>query len=1347
MAMNKLKKIEQLCTQVMLKDKHTILRELRSIKKAKHKQTQPIETTTKRLKNLLKKTDRSINEKQKRLSRKPFGITFNSDLPITQKKDEIIAAIKKNKVVIISGETGSGKTTQIPKFCLEAGQGVKGLIGCTQPRRIAAITVARRIAEELNENIGQSVGYKIRFDDKTNSSAYIKMMTDGILLAETQTDRFLNAYDTIIVDEAHERSLNIDFTLGILRNLIKQRNDLKLIITSATIDTQKFSKAFDSAPVIEVSGRMYPVETIHKPFIDTDDGNSATEDQGYVEAAADAVNTLLSQPGYGDILVFMPTEQDIGETMELIRGRLHPGVSVLPLFARLSAKEQSKIFSRQPGRKVVVATNVAETSLTIPGIKYVVDTGLARIPEYSPRTRTTALPVTPISQSSANQRLGRCGRVENGICIRLFDEDSFNARPFFTSPEILRSNLAEVILRMISLNLGDVATFPFIDAPAPKSIKDGFDTLLELGAIKVKKPSQGLSKKKAYTLTRTGRIMAKLPVDPKLSRILIEADSNGCLKEAVVITTALTISDPRQRPAEKAQAADQKHALFKDPSSDFITLLNIWNAYKKAEKQSSSRSKLKKYCQEHFLSFKRLREWNDIHRQIIRILKEHDIQGKNKLSSQTGTKDLKSKEFDIGGPLYIALHKSLLSGYLANIAHKKEKNIFNAAKGQQAMIFPGSGLFAKAGQWIVAAQFVKTSQLFARTVANIDPKWLEQIGKDLCTRTYSNAHWEKKRGTVIAKEQVSLFGLIIVNDRNISYGKINPEESAELFIRHALVRSDIHQKFEFITHNRKLINELETLEHKTRKRDILASEEDIFLFYQSRLPKQFYDIRTFSKFIKGQKTQDFLKMTLEDLQKSSIDESELSLFPDALTMESGKFKLDYEFNPGSKKDGVTISIPASSAAFVSKNRVDTLVPGLFEEKIAALIKALPKKYRVKLVPVSEKATIIAKEMPKDDRPLFTLLSSFIKKRFNLVIPATLWSDRNLSDHLKMRISIKDEKGKEIKAIRDNTVLNEFSKTMPQKKRNAFEIARKTYEKTDITKWDFEDLEPFIHIANESDFTQKGYPGLKVEIKPGPKNNLSRLSLRLFKSEQAARISHCKGIEHLFKLCFPDHFKALKKDIKTSSGIQQIAPLFNGPTPIQTSLLDLITATMFSENIRTKKEFEIHAKKEFKNLYNTGKKFIKTAVELGKEYQACFELIQKLSFKHQKKKKTFDNLTHLFKNLSNLVPPNFMELYSYDRIRHLSRYVACIRIRAQKVVDNPLKEEKKALQVAGYSKHLNSLLSSLSQNSSREKSQQVEEFFWLLEEYKISLFAQELKTSVKVSAKKMDQFLLKLSTMI
>ena len=1275
---------------------------------------------------------------------RPSRLTAMPDLPITQRQDQIVETIRNHRVVIISGETGSGKTTQIPKFCLMAGRGRRGMIGCTQPRRIAAVNVARRIAEELHQKLGESVGYKIRFEDKTRKHTCIKLMTDGILLAETQTDRHLMAYDTIIVDEAHERSLNIDFTLGILRRLVKKRRDLKLIITSATIDTQKFSKAFGDAPVIEVSGRTFPVETLYRPVISNTEDKNAIENQGYVEAAAEAVNTLLARGGKGDILVFMPTEQDIGETLEILRGTPKAGISFLPLFARLSAKEQSKIFSRQVGRKVIVSTNVAETSLTIPGIKYVVDTGFARIPTYSPRTRTTALPVSPISQSSANQRQGRCGRVENGVCIRLYDEEDFGSRPFFTAPEILRSNLAEVILRMIFLNLGNVATFPFIDAPSSKSIQDGFQTLVELGAIKEKPRPAGKTVKKQYKLTKIGQIMAKLPIDPKLSRILIEADRKGCLKEATTIATALAIADPRQRPADKTQAADQQHARFKDPASDFITLLNIWNAYKEAEKKLKSRSKLIRFCQDHFLSFKRMREWNEIRYQIKKILKDYQIDGQKKLTPQTGTKGLKSKAFDIGGPLYIAIHQSLLTGYLANIAHKKEKNLYTAAKGQQAMIFPGSGLFNSAGNWIVASEFVKTSQLFARGCAVIDPQWLEPIAKDLCTYTYSDPHWEKKQGQVIAKEQVSLFGLILISDRKVAYGKINPVESGDIFIRHALIQGEIFQAFEFMTHNRELIENLADLEHKRRKKDILASDEDIFLFYRSRLPKPFFNIHTFSKFLKDQADPDFLKMTLADLQKAEVDEQEMARFPDTLTLPEGKFKLGYEFNPGSKKDGVTINVPAVEAAHVSAHSLDKLVPGLFEEKIAALIKALPKKYRVRLVPVSEKAAVIATEMPKEDRPLFSMLSAFIQHRFNLLIPAGQWSDADLPDHLKMRISIRDNRGKEITADRDKQVLKQYSH-MRSPNRDAFERAQKKMERTDLQQWDFGALEPSITVDQTDNFTVKGYPGLWVET--DKKRGRQRINLKLFRSEKKARQSHPKGVRALFELMFPDDFKALKKDINRSAELKQMAPYFSGQTTFQSSIFNRIVKTVFEKEIQTQKAFEALEKKEIPRLYQTGQSFIKDLAHLGKAYKSGFERIQDLSFKHQKKPRTFGMLTRLFNDLKNLVPPNFIDLYQYDRIIHLHRYVAAIGIRAQKIVENPLKEEKKTLQIDSYNRRLDTFLSSLSQDSSPEKTEAVEAFYWMLEEYKISVFAQGIKTHGKVSAKKLDQSLTRLSTMV
>ena len=1327
----------------MCRDRHLFLRALRS----KGRQRLGLNQA------LLEKAKASAAKRQQRVDNRPQKIVFDPDLPINAAKDRIIEAIKAHPVVIISGETGSGKTTQIPKFCLEAGLGTAGMIGCTQPRRIAAMTVAKRIAFELNESLGQSVGYKIRFDDHTPDNAYIKLMTDGILLAETQQDRYLNQYDALIVDEAHERSLNIDFTLGILRTLIKTRRDLKLIITSATIDTEKFSKAFDNAPVIEVSGRMFPVELSYAPIESQTDNDrepsGSPDDQGYVEAAALEAEILLRTTRTGDILIFMPTEQDIGETMEILKGKNFAGVSILPLFARLSANEQAKVFSMGPGRKVVVATNVAETSLTIPGIKYVVDTGLARIPSYSPRTRTTALPVSPISQSSANQRMGRCGRVENGVCIRLYDEKEFEGRPFFTAPEILRSNLAEVILRMIALGLEDVSTFPFVDPPAPKSIKDGFDTLLELGAIATNKQTEkkksGKGPVKKYRLTKQGRLMARLPMDPKLSRILLKAGDAGVLKEAAVITTALTVSDIRQRPADKAQAADQKHAQFKDPTSDFITLLNIWNACKEAEKTLKSRSKLRKWCIENYLSFKRLREWQDIHGQITRMIKEHGIEqtvpqvADPKTEKQTPK--LKSKECDFGGPLYAAIHKALLNGYLAGIAHKKEKNIYMAAKNRQAVIFPGSGLFNHAGSWIVAAEYVKTSQLFARGVANIDPAWIEEIGKDLCTRTYSDPHWEKKRGEVVALEQVSLFGLILDSGRPVAYGKINPEESFELFIRHALVEGEIFQQFDFMAHNQNLIQEISTLEDKTRQRDILASDEELYAFYRTRLPKPFFNIRTFSRFVKELKDDTLLRMTRQDLQKTDVDEKLLAQFPDTLATEHGQFALDYEFNPGASTDGVTLKVQSQDAGLICPHQVETLVPGLLKEKIAALIKALPKTHRIKLMPIQQRADFIAAHLPDSDAPLYSKLSGVIRKHFDLVIPASAWSDEDLPDHLKMRISIRDHKDREIKSLRDLSKLGTFAAQRPAPKTNAFERAKKAFEKTGITEWNFSDIAAQIQLDKGNSHQRKAFPGLWCDQKS------HSVTLTLFKTQEAARENHPKGVRRLFELMFPDDIKALKKDINRTKGVTEIAPYFNDRPTFTGMAYNAVAKFFFEKEIYTETDFYAHVQELRPKLYTIGQKAMDDFLAVGREYAACFDLLQSLSLAAQNRPVIFDALTAIFNELKNLCPANFLELYDLDRIALLPKNLECLSIRARHWVDNPAKEAQKKELVAPYERKLAHLISSLDPGSSKEKSNAVEEFFWMLEEYKISVYAQTLKTRFKISAKRLDKALLDVSTMI
>jgi len=1320
--MKEIKKIEKLLNRVMCKDRPHLIRGLRGLKK-KGKGAWDDEKRKKQAALLFDKARRSADQRQARARSIPKIVNF-PDLPIIHKKEEIVHALKHHRVVIIAGETGSGKTTQIPKFCMEAGRGAAGRIGCTQPRRIAAITVARRLAEELGEeSLERSVGYKIRFDDRSSHNAIVKVMTDGILLAETQKDPFLNEYDTLIVDEAHERSLNIDFTLGILRELIRKRRDLKLVITSATIDTEKFSKAFDDAPVIEVSGRMYPVELRYLPVQTSEDPDP--EDQGYVEAAVEAVEMIQKESRQGDILIFMPTEQDITEAIDLIRGRQYPGVTVLPLYARLSAHEQRRVFSRGPGRKIIVSTNVAETSLTIPGIKYVVDSGLARIPHYSPRTRTTALPVSPISRSSADQRKGRCGRVSNGVCIRLYDEADYGSRSLFTSPEILRSNLAEVILRMISLGLGDVSSFPFIDPPAGKSIKDGFDTLIELGAICPKEKSG----KKRYRLTQKGRIMAGIPVDPKLSRILIEANERGCLEEAAIIASALSISDLRQRPQDKSQQADQKHAIFKDPASDFITLLNIWKACQGAEKALKSRNGLRRFCKEHFLSFKRLREWKDIHAQIMSVLREHGITGKKRIAQPSGTQGVKSKEFDIGGPFYIELHKSLLCGYLANIAHKKEKYLFQAAKGQTAMIFPGSGIFNTAGNWIVAAEFVETSQLFARTAATIDPDWLEELAGPLCTRTHSSPHWEKKRGEVVATEQISLFGLVIVPERRVSYGPINPEEAGDIFIRSALVEGEVPRRFPFMDRNQDLMDGLSKLEEKTRKRDILASDDEIFFFYKERLEMPFFNLKTFAGYLKKRGDDTFLRMTLADVQKNQPDEKHLALMPDSLQMGKTDFQLEYGFEPGAEHDGVTLKVPAVSTESVKKETLEYLVPGLFKEKVTALIKNLPKKYRVLLMPVSTRAEIIAKEMPHRDRPLFSELSQFIHGRFGVNVPASAWSEEELQDHLKMRISIRDEKDQEIAASRNQKVLKTFSDSF-RPREDTFEKLCAAYERENIVSWSLGDLPDSIPVEAPEGYTYEVYPALTREE--------GRVDLRLFKKQGAARASHREGVKTLYEIVYESDINALKKDLKRAGSLKRYAELMGGDLSFDRALFNCVMGHLFLKNIRTRHDFEAHAGRTIPQLYEMGQKLVSEVAQVCKSHDKTMEILKQIQLKNMNRPQVLTWVEHLKSGVTALVPNGFLEIYTLEKIPHLRRYVMAIGIRAQRGMVDFKRDQQKAAAVEKYTTRLNEMLNALSVDSSREKADAIEELFWMIEEYKVSQFAQELKTSVKISPKRLEE---------
>ena len=1276
---------------------------------------------TDKLSRLAQNVARSTAKRALRKRRCP-RVFFPEELPITAHREEIIRAISSHPVVIVSGETGSGKTTQIPKMCLAAGRGIDGKIGCTQPRRIAAVSVANRISEELGEVTGRSVGFKIRFQDKTSPDAYIKIMTDGMLLAETQRDAWLSDYDTLIVDEAHERSLNIDFLLGILKTLVEKRKDLKLIITSATIDTEKFSKAFDHAPIIEVSGRMFPVE------VRWEDNGKADEEKTHIDKAVAAVERIHAQNRWGDILVFMPTEQDIRETIELLSGRQFDAVSLLPLFARLTAAEQARVFSKRAGRKIIVATNIAETSITIPGIKYVVDTGLARVSQYNPRTRITALPVGPISKSSADQRMGRCGRIEQGICHRLFSEDDYNTRPRFTKAEILRANLAEVILRMISLDLPPIEAFPFIDRPAEKSIQDGFDLLVELGAISSEKSTSG---KGAFRLTDKGRQMSAIPLDPRLSRMLIEAKAEGCLEEVTVIVSALSIQDPRERPSEKEEEADRAQERFKEPLSDFITLLNIWRSFQTLGSGPGSAGRLRKFCNTHFLSFRRMREWQDIYGQVVSILEDRRWIQKGGFEKQPAMEAVRSSKGDLS-PLYVHIHRAILSGFLSNIACRKEGNVYRAAKDKEVMVFPGSGLFNQARAWIMAAEMVETSRLFARTAAMIDPDWIEPLAKDRCRRTYLDPHWEKNQGRVVATEQVSLYGLIIKTGQKVSYGPGAPEHATEIFIREALVSGEIKQPFSFIRHNLRLMQEVQGIEDKIRRRDILLSDEDLALFYKRRLGRV-YDLRSLSSKIRKAGGDSWLKMKQEDLVRYLPTAAEIKQYPEHITLGKQAFPCQYHFDPDSERDGVTVKIPLNTVSQLSNKALDEfdwLVPGLYEEKIAALLKGLPKAYRRQLSPVSDTAAVIAGEMPQRTQGLLPALSAFIRKRFGILIPKGAWPEA-LPEYLKMRIAVTDSKGKEIAAARDTSVLQAQPEQLSRT--DEFDRLKKEHEISHIQTWDFGDLPDTLVLRGAHPKNWIAYPALVPD-----KNDGTEVHLRLFQQERLARQAHLEGVKRLFCRYFGKELKYLKKNLVLPKTMAAMAAYVGGAEALEERIYAASLQLLFARPIRRQDAFFSHAEKIKPRIQKQGVELFKAALAVLQEIHATRTVLHEIETKNASNRQISRLIEEIRTHLAQLVPPGFVILYDLGQLGQLPRHIRAMAVRARRGDDDLQRDTKLSQRVVPYVQKLKILLESLTPEDSDEKRRAVEDYFWMLEEYKISVFAQEIKTAFPISPERLDR---------
>jgi ATP-dependent helicase HrpA len=1337
----KIKEIRSLLPEVMIADRLAAVRDIELLTRKKAKPL-PAEKLRVRLERLEKRLNASARKRARRQKNLP-KFSYNDDLPITARKEDIIRAIERHPVVIVSGETGSGKTTQLPKFCLAAGRGIDGIIGHTQPRRIAAMTVARRIAEEFGQEIGRAVGYKIRFKDHTAKNADLKIMTDGILLAETQTDRYLNTYDTIIVDEAHERSLNIDFILGILQTLLARRDDLKLIITSATIDTEKFSKAFGDAPVIEVSGRMYPVDVRYQPSESSKEENNELT---HVELAAQAVSRLSKESARGDILVFMPTEQDIRDTCELIEAARPKKSRILPLYARLTASEQARVFARLSQRKIIVATNVAETSITIPGIKYVVDSGLARISRYSPRSRTTSLPVVPVSRSSADQRKGRCGRVQNGICLRLFTEDDYLSRPLYTRPEILRANLAEVILRMIALRLGDIVDFSFIDRPDSKSIKDGFDLLFELGAIKdrrkapvagrkARKDPTQIKSNKTVELTQKGRLMAKIPLDPRLSGMLLEARDRRCIDQIAVIAAALSIRDPRERPLEKTAEADRMHAQFDDPLSDFTTLLNIWNRYNHLWQTQKRANQLKKFCRKHFLSYNRMREWRDIYHQIRAILAEFDM-GDRHRAVKVQAQNL---NLDREAPLYQSIHKSILSGYLSNIAEKKEKNFFRATQNREVMVFPGSGLFDRAGQWIVAAEMVETSRLFARTVANIESEWLEELAGDLCKRTYLNPRWNRSRGKVMADEQVSLFGLIIIAQRPVAYGPINPDEATDIFIRAAIINGDLKKPFAFMKHNQRLIDAIKGIENRLRRRDVLISEDALFAFYREKLPG-IHSVQMLSNKIKKRGGDRFLRLEKPDLMNYDPDAGELARYPLSTKIDGQMFEYRYHFSPGQDDDGVTIQVPVSMAPAVSREAFDWLVPGLFKEKIETFIKGLPKMYRKQLVPVNETVDIISREILWQKSALVSALSEFILQRFGVDIPASAWPIQTLPDHLKMRISVIAPDGKELDSSRETAVLlKQKIKATPT---DEFESFRRKWEKSGITRWDFADLPEFISSPETVKTKWVAYPALVAAD-----DRIKSVSLKLFRHQDKALSLHQQGVAALYQIHFAKDLKILKKGLKLPKGLRAAADFFGGPANMEQRLMDRVISDLFCRNIRSANLFYSHADDVSPILISRGQNLLDHCLAVLEAYCNLRREFDKLKRANPKNHAVQNVCNGLIADLVRLVPESFVNLYEMDRLPHLIRYIKCMEVRAQRALVDFEKDQARARDIKTFSDRLDKMIKTLSPNASNDKREALEEFFWMIEEYKVSIFAQELKTAFPVSEKRLEKKLAQIMRMI
>ena len=1245
-------------------------------------------------------------------------ITYPADLPITARREEIVAAIRDHQVIVVAGETGSGKTTQLPKMCLEAGLALRGKIGCTQPRRVAALSVSKRVAEELGVAWGREVGCKMRFNDDTARDTRVKFMTDGILLAEVQSDPLLRAYSALILDEAHERSLNIDFLLGYLQGLLRKRGDLKLIITSATIDTEAFSKAFGGAPIIEVSGRLWPVEIRYAPIDSHARHDEDADELSHIEAAVRATEDALIESEGGDVLVFMPTERDIRDTRELLEGSLGSGIEVIGLFGRMPAAEQQRIFAPGPRRRVIVATNIAETSITLPRIRYVIDAGLSRMSRYNPRTRTKRLPVEEVSQSSANQRAGRAGRVQDGTCIRLYAQEDFEKRPRFTQPEIQRANLAEVILRMKAFRLGDIETFPFLNPPVSAAIRAGYTLLHELGALS-----------DLNDLTPLGRELARLPIDPTLGRMLLQAREEKVLPEMLIIAAGLSVPDPRERPEDAKEAAAAAHQVFADPDSDFLSLLNLWRAAPDAETRASGNA-LRRFCKTNFLSVSRMREWRDIHRQLTDAVED-----------DAPTREIRKTD-DVDYP---AVHRAVLSGLLAQIALRQERNGYKASGDRAVTLFPGSNLYERRDKprksaaaakpddksrqplWIVAGEIVETSQLFARMVAGINPEWVIDLGAHLCNFRHTEPHWSAKAGRVLVLERVLVHGLEIVR-RLVDFGRIDLVKATELFIRGALVAEEAKLPHRFFTENRKVRDKIETALTRVRSRRAHDLEESLYQFYAARI-EGVSSVHDFNRLVRDRigRQPDFLCATESDLIGDNDATYDRQLFPDQISLGNTALPITYAYTPGHDADGVTVRVPLPVAEQLTTGQLQWMVPGLREEQIGVLLRALPKAVRKTLMPLEPKIREIAAEFQPGRADFLTALADFLSRKYRVTVSAADWPPQSLPAHLQPRVEVVDRSNKTVAAGRDLAAIHAQVETRDVRSA-AWEKAVRQWERRAVTVWSFGDLPESVVVEEVGGAPLLAHPGLAVRD--------GEVDVRLFRKREEACAASPAAVQRLGELVLARDLARLWKELASLArhipGTPKVVANFHDALHQIGAKLQAPSPNSISPDVLQKSAWQhlvTHVLQLTPLLPLTEARFVALLEAARRDlpaltYQLSETTRQILDLRH-KILASPKRYAGLDADLRRLVPADFLARTPAAQLPHLHRYLRAIQIRAERAAISPAKDTEKAKQLAPFAPW-----------ETRVPAAQRESFRWMLEEFRVSLFAQELGTAQPASAQRL-----------